>query len=247
MAAPTEEEKGGGCCARWLRREVLLALALGQIVSLLITSTGFSSSELARRGINAPTSQSLLNYILLALVYGSILLYRRQPLATKWYYYLILGLIDVEANYIEGPNPLKGDLLIIFGSMLYACSNVAEEYLVKKNNRIELMAMLGLFGAVISGIQINVPVILNCTYSAEGRLMYFVAFGCTVGGLLVYSYRSSKEAEETAQVVGASDEHGRAGDEEAGMQNPVGSSVAAGNRDQISYKELPSAGSPSKN
>ncbi|KAM0839345.1 hypothetical protein ACQ4PT_060379 [Festuca glaucescens] len=180
MAAPTEEEKGGGCCARWLRREVLLALALGQIVSLLITSTGFSSSELARRGINAPTSQSLLNYILLALVYGSILLYRRQPLATKWYYYLILGLIDVEANYI-------------------------------------------------------------------GRLMYFVAFGCTVGGLLVYSYRSSKEAEETAQVVGASDEHGRAGDEEAGMQNPVGSSVAAGNRDQISYKELPSAGSPSKN
>jgi hypothetical protein len=50
MAAPTEEEKGGGCCARWLRREVLLALALGQIVSLLITSTGFSSSELARRG-----------------------------------------------------------------------------------------------------------------------------------------------------------------------------------------------------
>jgi hypothetical protein len=26
----------------------------------------------------------------------------------------------------EGHNPLKGDLLIIFGSMLYACSNVAE-------------------------------------------------------------------------------------------------------------------------
>ena len=50
MAPPPEEEKGGGCCARWLRREVLLALALGQLVSLLITSTGFSSSELARRG-----------------------------------------------------------------------------------------------------------------------------------------------------------------------------------------------------
>jgi hypothetical protein len=33
-----------------MRREVLLALALGQLVSLLITSTGFSSSELARRG-----------------------------------------------------------------------------------------------------------------------------------------------------------------------------------------------------
>jgi solute carrier family 35 protein F1/2 len=51
---------------------------------------------------------------------------------------------------------LKGDLLVIFGSMLYACSNVTEEYLVKKSNRIELMAMLGLFGAIISGIQISI-------------------------------------------------------------------------------------------
>jgi len=103
MAPPPEDESGGAgvgrCCvggARW----VLLGLALGQFVSLLITSTGFASSELARRGINAPTSQSLLNYILLALVYGVVLLYRRQPLTIKWYYYLILGIIDVEANYI---------------------------------------------------------------------------------------------------------------------------------------------------
>jgi solute carrier family 35 protein F1/2 len=41
--------------ARWLRREVLVGLALGQLVSLLITSTGFSSSELARRGTGGAT------------------------------------------------------------------------------------------------------------------------------------------------------------------------------------------------
>jgi hypothetical protein len=35
---------------RWLRREAFVGLALGQFVSLLITSTGFASSELARRG-----------------------------------------------------------------------------------------------------------------------------------------------------------------------------------------------------
>lgn len=369
MAPPPEGEGGsGGCCARWLRREVLLALALGQLVSLLITSTGFSSSELARRGINAPTSQSLLNYILLALVYGGILLYRRQPLTTKWYYYLILGIIDVEANYIvvksyqytsltsvmlldcwsipcvivltwiflktkygfrkffgvgvcvaglilvvfsdvhasdraKGPKPLKGDLLVIVGSMLYACSNVTEEYLVKKNNRIELMAMLGIFGAVISGIQISilereelhsikwnagavfpfigfalamflfystVPTVLKIcgatmlnlslltsdmwavlirifAYHEKVDWMYFVAFACTAGGLLVYSYRSSKEADDTAQVTGASDEQSRVGDEESGIQNQVRSSFAGGNDDQASYKELPSNGSPSKN
>lgn len=352
MAPPQEEEEersgGGGCClSRWMRREVLVALALGQLVSLLITSTGFSSSELARRGINAPTSQNLLNYILLALIYGGILLYRRQPLTTKWYYYLILGIFDVEANYIvvksyqytsltsvmlldcwsipcvivltwiflktkyglrkfigvgvcvaglilvvfsdvhasdrsKGPNPLKGDLLVIFGSMLYACCNVTEEYLVKNNNRIELMAMLGVFGAVISGIQISilereelhsikwnagavlpflgfalamflfystVPTVLKIcgatmlnlslltsdmwavlirifAYHEKVDWMYFVAFAGTAGGLLIYSYKSSKEA----QVTGA-------GDEEAGVRNPASDSGAS-NDGLISDKGL---------
>ncbi|WVZ91885.1 hypothetical protein U9M48_037998 [Paspalum notatum var. saurae] len=345
---PPAEEEGaaggrcGGVVARWARREVLLGLALGQFVSLLITSTGFASSELARRGINAPTSQSLLNYILLALAYGGVLLYRRQPLTIKWYYYLILGIIDVEANYIvvksyqytsltsvmlldcwsipcvivltwiflktkyglrkffgvgvcvaglilvvfsdvhasdraKGPNPLKGDLLVIVGSMLYACSNVTEEYVIKKSNRVELMAMLGLFGAIISGIQISilerkelhsitwnagavlpflgyavamflfystVPTVLKIcgatmlnlslltsdmwavlirifAYHEKVDWIYFVAFAATSAGILIYSYRDSKEVEDTAQVAGASDEQGKQGDEEAGTQNPA--------------------------
>ncbi|VAI74606.1 unnamed protein product [Triticum turgidum subsp. durum] len=335
---------------------------------LVITKTKMQAPKSQHTSINAPTSQSLLNYILLALVYGGILLYRRQPLTTKWYYYLILGIIDVEANYIvvksyqytsltsvmlldcwsipcvivltwiflktkygfrkffgvgvcvaglilvvfsdvhasdraKGPKPLKGDLLVIVGSMLYACSNVTEEYLVKKNNRIELMAMLGIFGAVISGIQISilereelhsikwnagavfpfigfalamflfystVPTVLKIcgatmlnlslltsdmwavlirifAYHEKVDWMYFVAFACAAGGLLVYSYRSSKEADDTAQVTGASDEQSRVGDEESGIQNQVRSSFAGGNDNQASYKELPSNGSPSKN
>ncbi|KAJ0686819.1 putative solute carrier family 35 member SLC35F1/F2/F6 [Helianthus annuus] len=52
------------------------------------------------KGINAPTSQSLANYVMLAIVYGGILLYRRSGLKAKWYYYLLLGLVDVEANYL---------------------------------------------------------------------------------------------------------------------------------------------------
>ncbi|KAJ0872229.1 putative solute carrier family 35 member SLC35F1/F2/F6 [Helianthus annuus] len=37
---------------------------------------------------------------MLAIVYGGILLYRRSGLKAKWYYYLLLGLVDVEANYL---------------------------------------------------------------------------------------------------------------------------------------------------
>ncbi|RVW59915.1 Solute carrier family 35 member F1 [Vitis vinifera] len=55
-----------------------------------------------------------------------------------------------------GNNPLKGDLLVIAGSILYAVSNVSEEFLVKSADRVELMALLGSFGAIVSAIQISI-------------------------------------------------------------------------------------------
>ncbi|WOL00407.1 solute carrier family 35 member F1 [Canna indica] len=207
--------------AKFWSKKTLIGLGLGQVVSLLATSTGFSSSELSRRGIDAPTSQSFLNYLLLAIVYGALLFYRKRRLEMKWYYYLLLGFIDVEANYLVvkayqytsltsvmlldcwaipcvifltwlflktkyrfrkfigvaicvaglvlvvfsdvhagdragGSNPLKGDILVIAGSTLYAISNVSEEFLVKAGDRVELMAMLGIFGAIISACQITI-------------------------------------------------------------------------------------------
>ncbi|KAK8663397.1 hypothetical protein V6N13_083218 [Hibiscus sabdariffa] len=199
-------------------KKTLVGIGLGQFLSLLITSTGFSSSELAKKGINAPTSQSFLNYVLLTVVYGSVMLYKRQPLKAKWYYYVFLGLVDVEANFLVvkayqytsitsvmlldcwsipcvmfltfiflktkyrfrkiagvvvcvaglvmvvfsdvhagdrsgGSDPRKGDLLVFAGATLYAVSNVSEEFLVKNADRVELMSFLGLFGAIISAIQ----------------------------------------------------------------------------------------------
>ena len=53
--APPDEGAAAGGARRWVRRETLLGLALGQFVSLLITATGFASSELARRGTCIPT------------------------------------------------------------------------------------------------------------------------------------------------------------------------------------------------
>ncbi|EEE55026.1 hypothetical protein OsJ_02687 [Oryza sativa Japonica Group] len=294
--------------ARWLRREVFVGLALGQFVSLLITSTGFSSSELARRGVNAPTSQSLLNYVLLALVYGGILIYRRQHLTIKWYYFLILGIVDVEANYIvvkayqytsltsvmlidcwaipcvilltwvflktkyglrkfigvvicvagiilvvfsdvhasdraKGPNPLKGDLFVIAGAMLYAVSNVTE-----------ILPFIG-FAVAMFLFYSTVPIILKIcgatmlnlslltsdmwavlirifAYHEKVDWMYFVAFAGTAAGLVIYSYKGSKVAEETAQVAGATDEEAAtrvagAGDDEPASTNKEVSSLAA--------------------
>ncbi|KAK9159467.1 hypothetical protein Syun_005808 [Stephania yunnanensis] len=236
----------------FLTKKTLAALALGQFISLLNTSTGFSSSELARKGINAPTSQSLANYVLLAIVYGSILIYRRAKLKAKWYYYLLLALVDVEANFLVvkayqytsltsvmlldcwtipsvifltwfflkekyryrrllgvavcvaglvtvvfsdvhskdragGKNPIKGDLIVVAGATLYAVSNVSEEFLVKSAERVELMAMLGLFGAIISGCQISIleRKELQSIRWSTGAVLPFVGFAAAM--FLIYS------------------------------------------------------------
>ncbi|KAG2252310.1 hypothetical protein Bca52824_082446 [Brassica carinata] len=71
------------------KKETLIGLVLGQILSLLSTSIGFTTSEL-----------SFLGYVLLAIVYGSIMLYRSSVIKAKWYYYFLLALVDVERNFL---------------------------------------------------------------------------------------------------------------------------------------------------
>lgn len=200
----------------------LKAIAVGQILSLLVTCTGLTSSVLARNGIDAPTTQSLLNYILLATVYGSILLHRGKEIQISWYWYLLLAFFDVEGNYLavkayqytsitsvmlldcwtipcvllltwlmlktrygrnhfvgvaicvggiimvifsdvhaqdrssSGSNVLLGDALVLGASMMYAVSNVSEEFVVKKVDQVEFLAHVGFFGAIISTCQLVV-------------------------------------------------------------------------------------------
>lgn len=67
---------------------------------MLVTCTGLTSSLLAREGIDALPFQTFCNYILLSIFYGSIFLSRKKPLQVRWYFYILLALIDVEANYV---------------------------------------------------------------------------------------------------------------------------------------------------
>lgn len=49
---------------------------------------------------------------------------------------------------------MKGDLFVVAASMLYAISNVSQEFIVKNGDRVEFMSMLGLCGAIISACQV---------------------------------------------------------------------------------------------
>ncbi|XP_061576182.1 solute carrier family 35 member F2-like [Cololabis saira] len=81
-------------------------LAMGQGLAGLICGTAISSQYLATNfHVNTPMLQSFLNYMLLSATYTTMLICRRgdgnilQILKKRWWKYLLLGLVDVEANY----------------------------------------------------------------------------------------------------------------------------------------------------
>eukprot|EP01133_Synstelium_polycarpum_P001366 gene1366-1569_t len=239
---------------RSMLKKRLFGIGLGQIISLLIAGTGVFSQLLAvKYNVNIPTTQSLLNYILLC--FFTIVLLKRgnfwHTLKTQWYIMLPLALVDVEANYIVvkayqyttitsimvldcftipcvvimsriflktrytlvhivaviislvgmimlfisdlrdgedangGPNPLVGDIMVLASSFLYAVSNVGQEYTVKKYDRISYLALLGIFGTVISGIQLailerNELATMNWTPGITG---YMIGFALCLFGM----------------------------------------------------------------
>lgn len=50
-------------------------------------------------------------------------------------------------------NPVLGDILCLCGAILYAASNILQEFLVKFHNREEYLGKLGIFGIIIAFIQ----------------------------------------------------------------------------------------------
>ncbi|NWT53650.1 S35F2 protein, partial [Erythrocercus mccallii] len=227
---------------------------LGQMISLFICGTAVTSQYLAEKyHVNTPMLQSFINYVLLLLVYTTMLAFRTgndslwQILKQRWWKYIFLGLADVEANYAvvkayqytsltsvqlldcfgipvlmalswfilraryrlihfvavaicllgvgamvgadilagrqkgEGSDVVIGDVLVLLGSSLYAISNVSEEYIVKNLSRVEFLGMVGLFGTIISGLQLAIVEhreIMSTQWSWEVALLFTVFAMC---------------------------------------------------------------------
>jgi len=55
---------------------------------------------------------------------------------------------------LEAANKVLGDLLCLAGAVLYGISNVCQEYLVCHFGSLQCLAAVGLFGSIVSGIQL---------------------------------------------------------------------------------------------
>ncbi|KAG5248564.1 solute carrier family [Salix suchowensis] len=240
---------------RWWRSHgnlrTLYLLLLGQMVSFVLAMGSFTSSLVSSLGVDAPLTQSSFNYLALALVYGSILLCRRQKLQISWYWYLLLGLVDVQGNYLVnkayqyssitsvtlldcwtvawvialtwfflrtryslwqllgaaicvlglglvllsdagvggggGSRPILGDFLVIAGTIFFALSNVGEELCVKKKDRVEVVAMLGVYGFLVSAVELSIVELKTLEATAWSRDNLLAIGGYTVSMFLFYS------------------------------------------------------------
>ncbi|XP_062471340.1 solute carrier family 35 member F2 [Pezoporus occidentalis] len=240
---------------------ILKTVILGQMLSLFICGTAVTSQYLAEQyQVNTPMFQSFINYSLLLLVYTTMLAFKTgsdslwQILKHRWWKYAVLGLADVEANYMivkayqyttltsvqlldcfgipvlmalswfilharyrlihflavavcllgvgamvgadilagrqdsEGSDVVIGDVLVLLGASLYAISNVSEEYIVKNLSRVEFLGMVGLFGTIISGLQLAIVEhreIMQIQWNWKIALL-FTAFALCMFGL--YSF-----------------------------------------------------------
>ncbi|XP_044507454.1 solute carrier family 35 member F1-like isoform X1 [Mangifera indica] len=239
----------------WLRSQLTLKtlylLLLGQLVSFVLAFMSFTSSLIADLGVDAPITQTTFNYFLLALIYGGILLYRRQRPLVAWYWYLILGFVDVQGNYLVnkafqfssitsvtlldcftiawaiiltwfflgtrysiwqlfgaalcvlglglvllsdagvagggGSRPLLGDILVIAGTVFFAMSNVGEEFFVKKKDRVEVVCMIGIYGLLVSVIQLSILELKSLESVKWSTDIILGLLGYTISGLMFYS------------------------------------------------------------
>ncbi|KAK6295860.1 hypothetical protein J4Q44_G00335730 [Coregonus suidteri] len=187
--------------------QLVKTVAMGQGLAALICGTAVTSQYLASDyHVDAPMLQSFISYTLLCLTYTTALLFRTgdgnmfQILKKRWWKYLLLGLVDVEANYTVVKayqyTTLTSiqllDCIVIPVLMILSCwflntcyrpihyvsvcvcllgvgamvgadllagrdlGSTSDEYTVKHLSRVEFLGMVGLFGTLISGIQLGV-------------------------------------------------------------------------------------------
>ncbi|KAL2117728.1 hypothetical protein VTJ04DRAFT_7388 [Mycothermus thermophilus] len=86
-------------------RDFWIVVALGQTLALCITATNTFTTLLVKVNTNIPAFQTLLNYVLLTLIWLPITLRKQgvkkwaRIVRKDWWRYLILSFFDVEGNY----------------------------------------------------------------------------------------------------------------------------------------------------
>ncbi|KAJ8961836.1 hypothetical protein NQ318_021451 [Aromia moschata] len=90
---------------------------------------------------------------------------------------------NIEDTKIDGKNQLVGDMLCLGGAVLFAIVTVLQELSVKNTDIIEYLGLLGLFGSIVSGIQIY-----------KFHALYFLSYTLSMTGVYIYAIKQTPVA-----------------------------------------------------
>ncbi|XP_063909131.1 solute carrier family 35 member F2-like [Zophobas morio] len=81
---------------------------------------------------------------------------------------------NIEDTKIDGKNQLVGDMLCLGGAVLFAIVTVLQELSVKNTDIVEYLGLLGLFGSILSGVQMVIlekQTLITSTWRSSSALL----------------------------------------------------------------------------
>ncbi|KAG7265498.1 hypothetical protein CRUP_003587 [Coryphaenoides rupestris] len=164
---------------------LLKTIAMGQALSLMICGTAANYAVVKAYQFTTLTSIQLLDcFVIPVLMVLSwfLLKTRYRPVHFVAVTVCLLGVgamvgADLMAGRDQGSSSdvLLGDGLVLLSAGLYAVSNVCQEYTVKNHSRVEFLGMMGLFGTLISGIQLCMATVVRLTSATAVNLSLLTA------------------------------------------------------------------------
>ncbi|KAG8714769.1 hypothetical protein FRC11_007180 [Ceratobasidium sp. 423] len=158
-------------------RRFILALLGGQLVSICITCTSVTTTELVSRDWALPTTQTFFLYFSLFAVYTPYTIYKygfkgwaNVVIKDGWKYFILaacdgificvggMGML-IASDHLTGTGQypassmVKGDLLMLAGATLYGFTNATEEFFVRQRPLYEVVGQLGMYAMIINAIQ----------------------------------------------------------------------------------------------
>ena len=128
IASPTERRTSNAWgCSELSHARRLLMLAGGQVLSLLLVTTGACSALLVGRGLKAPALAALCNYLMLAVFYNSLLYFRNDSTGQR------RGLLALWSSPVPDVRALETrDNMLVPKFLLFALADVEANYLIAR-------------------------------------------------------------------------------------------------------------------
>ncbi|KAG7093739.1 hypothetical protein E1B28_007390 [Marasmius oreades] len=182
----------------WTKR-FFLSLLAGQLVSLCITCTNVTTTELAIRGWALPTTQSLFLYFTLFIIYTPFTIYRyglkgwAEMVFRDGWKYFILAAADVEANFMVVKAYQYTDLLscmLLDAMAIPSCLFFSWLWMRTKYHWTQLLGVIICLGGL--AMLVGSDIITDKTASS-GVLNRAEGDGFMIAGAILYGFTNATE------------------------------------------------------